>query len=119
MGKKFSLKDIRASGADVNQFCRFTIDSSLESLQDGLVTFVGQGEFAVEMIAYCCEQMDLYEVLMYERKPEFLGNDTFTNLSYMNGRLIEEFEKPISAFFETREEAIGLYFSLISEHNHF
>lgn len=88
----------------------------MQSIEDGLTVFIGQGAYALDC---ACIDDAQWEVTLYKRKPECAYNDTFVNLSHMNGRVIEEFDVMRNIICDTREGMMLAVLALIREYNKF
>lgn len=91
------------------------------SMQDGLTVFIAQGRYAVDVCCYSDnkEGINLFVVDVYGRKEECVGNDTFYDISYIDGKVMEEFNHELQLCFTTQEEANAHILKLMVEHSPF
>lgn len=92
-----------------------------DEIHDGLMIFVSQGEYLIDMCLLTSGSIDLYEITIIERFEDALMNDTFVNYSYLNNANIDEFDvKNAKREYYGNSTAAHLRISqLIAELNHF
>lgn len=97
------------------------IKNDFDDIHDGLMIFVSQGKYLIDMCLFTSGSINLYEITIIERFEDALINDAFINYSYLDNASIDEFdvENAKREYYGNSAAAHLRISQLIAELNHF